>query len=247
MSEKKFYLIPTLLGNDSAIKELTPFNKSILEVIVTIWVENEKPARAFLKACNLNRPIQDFDIRQIPKNDFNLLDMDEINNCFKSGTSVGFMSDAGLPCIADPGALLVNAALKSGYEIIPLVGASSLMLGLMGSGMNGQQFVFHGYLPVQPKELKKALKGMESEVLKSGYTQLFIETPYRNDKLLDSLIEHLAPQIRLCLASNLLQNDQQIQTRTIAEWSASSLQSAKFQRFSYWADNLQSVYHKQEN
>ncbi|MCO6494935.1 MAG: SAM-dependent methyltransferase [Bacteroidetes bacterium] len=223
MSDKQFYLIPSSLGDTSIHKEITEFHKIVLEQIEIIWVENAKPARAFIKSCNLQRAIGSFDIREIPKDEFKQLDIKEISNSLNNASKVGFMSDAGLPCIADPGSFLVNLARSTGFTIIPMVGASSIMLGLMASGLNGQQFVFHGYLPVQPKELKRAIRGMESEILKSGYTQIFIETPYRNDKLFSSLLESLNPQIRLSVAINLLQNDQFTDTKSIAQWAEKPL------------------------
>lgn len=219
MSEKLFYLIPTSLGADNFSSQFPLLNHTVLETIELIWVENPKPARAFIKACNLSRPIQDFDLRDIPKVDDTILNTIEIEKSLMGKTKVGFMSDAGLPCIADPGAIFVNIARKLGFKIIPLVGPSSITLGLMASGMNGQQFVFHGYLPIQPVELKKAIKSMESEVLGAGYTQIFIETPYRNDKLLPFLLQNLHNKIRLCIGINLLQNDQEIHTKTIEDWS----------------------------
>lgn len=223
MSDKQFYLIPSSLGEDSIDKEITTFHKTVLEQIEVLWVEHAKPARAFIKSCHLQRTIQSFDIREIAKNEFDHIELNEISESLVQYSKVGFMSDAGLPCIADPGAALVDLARKKKFEIIPLVGASSLMLGLMASGLNGQQFVFHGYLPVQPKELKRALKGMETEVLNSGYTQIFIETPYRNNNLFLHLRENINPHIRLCLATNLLQNNQRIDTQTIAEWNTNPI------------------------
>jgi 16S rRNA (cytidine1402-2'-O)-methyltransferase len=221
--EKVFYLLPNLLSEHNVGSQIPPYVAAILEQIEVLWVENPKPARAFIKACETERPISSFEIFPLPKHDKQFSDRGELLQQLDKVQVAGFLSDAGLPCIADPGALLVNIARKAGFRIAPLVGPSSLMLALMGAGFNGQQFVFHGYLPIQTAELRKALKGMEHEANTTAYTQIFIETPYRNDKLLELMYEIMSPSTQLCIACNLTGENEYIQTQTLASWKKSAV------------------------
>lgn len=180
-------------------------------------VEDAKTARANLKAFGHPTPLRDLDIQEISKQ------ADE--NTFKpllapllSGHDLGLMSEAGCPAVADPGALLVRAAHAAGIKVKPLVGPSSLLLALMGSGLDGQRFAFHGYLPARDPERSKAIQGLEKESGRLRQTQLFIETPYRNSVLLQALLKTCQPTTRLCVASDLTLPSENIVTDSIGSW-----------------------------
>lgn len=215
---KNFYLIPNQIGESENPNHYPLYNKEILEKLDLLIVENPKPTRAFLKKLTLNKPLAEFEIYSLPQSRKQEPDYLEIENLFLTYYNIGFMSDAGLPCIADPGALLVTIARKKGFKINPLVGASSLMLGLMASGLNGQRFVFEGYLPVNELELRKRLREIERNIALNGSTHFFIETPYRNQQLLDFILKNANTKLRLCIALNLLQEDENIHTLFVEDW-----------------------------
>jgi 16S rRNA (cytidine1402-2'-O)-methyltransferase len=221
--EKVFYLLPNVLSENDVKSQIPSSIAGVLEQLEILWVENPKPARAFIKACETQKPIGEYTVQALPKHDKQFMDRGELERQLDTVKTAGFLSDAGLPCIADPGAMLVNLARKAGFKIVPLVGPSSLMLALMASGFNGQHFVFHGYLPIQSPDLKKAIKGMENEANTTAYTQIFIETPYRNDKLLALMFEIMSPSTKLCIACNLTGENEFIQTQTLAEWKAAQV------------------------
>lgn len=211
------YLIPTALG------QTRPglFASEHLEVcrrLKCFFVEREKSARAFLKELDLQvdqsaLKILEFD-KHRPKSG-----LDEMIQLLKSGEDAGLMSEAGLPCVGDPGYLLVAEAQKEGIPVIPLSGPSSFMLALMGSGFNGQSFCFHGYLPIDKKERQSHLHQMLRDANK-GQTQIFMETPYRNMKLLEELFQTLPDNTLLCIASDLTLPTELLQTKSIAQWKA---------------------------
>ena len=222
MSKGNFYLIPNFLGEGS--KEDISVNQlkqiySIKEFIV----ESEKAARAFLKT--IEHPVSQSDFV------FHLLnehskDKEDLTPFFKSclkGENLGLISDAGIPCVADPGNRAVTFAHKNKIKVIPLSGPSSIYMALMASGFNGQNFVFHGYLSVeQPLRIKK-IKAMEQTLLSTGQTQLFMETPYRNEKLLEVLLKNLKPQTKLCVAVNISNEKETIITTEVMSWKADTL------------------------
>jgi 16S rRNA (cytidine1402-2'-O)-methyltransferase len=215
---KNFYLIPNQIGESENPEHYPLYNIKILEKIDLLIVENPKPTRAFLKKLSLQKTLSEFEIYSLPQSRKQEPDYLEIENLFLTYNNIGFMSDAGLPCIADPGALLVTIARRKNFKINPLVGASSLMLGLMASGLNGQRFVFEGYLPVNELDLRKRLREIERNIATNGSTHFFIETPYRNQQLLEFLLKNINTKLRLCLALNLLQNDESIHTLFIEDW-----------------------------
>lgn len=227
MIHKILYLIPSSIGNYQADTHITTSIKIALETVDYLIVEHAKPARLFIKQCELNRKIYTFQLIEIgiKGNESEL--KDTIDTLFKNHQTVGLLSDAGLPCVADPGAQWVNLARKNNFKVIPLVGPSSLMLALMASGLNGQAFCFHGYLPVQQHELKSKLNIITSQIIKDNSTQLFIETPYRNQKLLENLLQYIPENIRLCIALNILQEDESIETKSIKEWKKNTPQLLK--------------------
>jgi 16S rRNA (cytidine1402-2'-O)-methyltransferase len=216
----KLYLIPSFLGNED--KELIPpYNLQLVYKLSTFIAEKEKTARAFLKA--IEHPIRQSEFH------FDILDKrtrtEEIPSFLEvcdSGTSIGLLSEAGLPCVADPGSKVVTAARKRGVEVVPLSGLSSIMMALMASGMNGQQFRFHGYLPIDVKANGSKLKEIVNSAQK-GETQLFIETPYRNDKLLQNLIKSLPNNLRLGIAMDLSLESEETHCKSVSEWKGSKL------------------------
>ena len=181
----------------------------------TFFVENERTDRRFLKKLWKEMVIDDYEW-------FNMIDDVETSDSFrkkiKEGKTIGIISEAGCPGVADPGQLLVGIAHEMNTEVKPLVGPSSILLALMASGMNGQQFRFVGYLPIKQPERNKTIKELENESVKKNYTQIFIETPYRNNQLLETLLSICNPTTKLCIAADLTGEEQFIKTRSIADW-----------------------------
>ena len=211
----KVYLIPSLLDEDG-IHTIPSYIIDAAKVCQVLFVENERTARRYLKQISKTIVIDDYEWFAIGKAEA------EIQNIFKEklkrGKTIGVISEAGCPGVADPGQLLVAAAQEMNVEIKPLVGPNSLLLALMASGMNGQQFQFNGYLPIDTGQRARAIKELETESQKKNCTQLFIETPYRNNQLVEALLKTCKPSTRLCLAVDLTGKNEWIKTRTIAEW-----------------------------
>lgn len=179
--------------------------------------ENAKTARAMLKRLETPTPLRDIAITELNEHTA-AKDVDALLAPLLAGHDVGLMSEAGCPGVADPGALLVAAAHRRGIRVTPLTGPSSLLLALMASGLNGQKFAFHGYLPTKDDAREKTIKGLEKESRQQQMTQLFIETPYRNRQLLDALLRYCAPETRLCLARDLTGPQELISSYRIDEW-----------------------------
>lgn len=180
-------------------------------------VENARDARAHLKRIEYPGPLNEVDIRELPDEASDEA-LDALLDPAIQGKEVGLMSDAGCPAVADPGARLVARAHALGLRVEPLVGPSSILLGLMGSGLDGQNFAFHGYLPVAPEERDRHLRTLENESIKLGRTQIFIETPYRNERLFAALLRICRPRTRLCVACDLATPDEYLRTLAIADW-----------------------------
>ena len=218
MSKGHFYLIPNFLGSsnkdDISVNQLKQIY-SIKEFIV----ESEKAARAFLKTIEHPLPQNDFIFHLLNEHSRDKEDLTPFfKNCLQ-GEILGLLSDAGIPCVADPGNRAVSFAHKNKIKVVPLSGPSSIYLALMASGFNGQNFTFHGYLPVeQPLRIKK-IKAIEQLLLSTGQTQIFMETPYRNAKLLEQLLTILKPQTKLCVAVNITNEHEQIVTKEVANWN----------------------------
>jgi 16S rRNA (cytidine1402-2'-O)-methyltransferase len=205
------YAIPTPLGG--AVADALP--ASALETVKTLRhfvVENAKSARAFLKEIEMPCTIQELDI--------SVLESDVVKYIKKlqANQSIGLLSEAGCPAIADPGAALVAAAQDAGIRVVPLVGPSSIVLALMASGLEGQRFAFCGYLPRGTDERKKKIRELEARSRRERETQIFIETPYRNNVLLGSLLEVLSEKTRLCVATDLTAETETVRTKSIQEW-----------------------------
>jgi len=211
------YLIPSTLG-DMAPFEVLPISiKQAIERLDHYIVENEKTARHFIKKISPRKsqpslilyPLNKFtEPQEIPS---------FLNPCLE-GFDVGILSEAGCPGIADPGAAVVKIAHEKNIQVIPLVGPSSILLALMASGMNGQNFAFNGYLPIDGSERKKFIKNLEKKSREENQSQIFIETPYRNNKMLEELIKNLAPSTRICVAADITLPTEYIKTKTAINW-----------------------------
>lgn len=215
--QKNLYLIPVPLDDESAMEANIPNEAiNIVRELKYFIVENEKTARAFLKKYNILSPQKDLNIIVYNKRD--KLPISHYFNFFKETDKVGLMSEAGCPGVADPGAEIVAEAHKRNYNVIPFIGPSSILLALMSSGFNGQQFCFHGYIPIDKTDRIKRIKDLESQSARFRQTQIFIETPFRNNHLFDDIIKSCKPNTLLCIAANINAKDQLIKTRTIADW-----------------------------
>jgi 16S rRNA (cytidine1402-2'-O)-methyltransferase len=207
------YLIPVALGGDNALKLVPPDTIDTARKLRTFIAENAKSARGFLKAIAHPAPLRELNIHVL---DEHTRDVAPLLKLLLSGEDCGLMSEAGCPAVADPGSALVRRAHEAGVRVVPLIGPSSILLALMASGMNGQRFAFHGYLPVERPERARRVKELEARA--EDETQIFIEAPYRNDALLSALLEHCRGDTLLCIAADLTLPGGFVGARTIAEW-----------------------------
>ena len=214
------YLIPVALGEATPWSAFLPAQaQAIAAGLRRFVVETARAARAHLKQLDYPHPLRETDIRELPADGPGAAAaLDALLAPALTGEDIGLMSDAGCPAVADPGARLVARAHALGIRVAPLVGPSSILLGLMGSGLNGQSFAFHGYLPVAEGERDAALRALEDESRKLGRTQIFIETPYRNERMLDALLKLLKPDTRLCIACDLNTAAETLLTRSVRDW-----------------------------
>jgi 16S rRNA (cytidine1402-2'-O)-methyltransferase len=211
------YLIPVPLAEQAAAKSFTPYLVDTINQVKEYIVENEKTARRFLKEAGLKTPQSELIIHDYGKHNRDT----HINEFFKglvAGNDVGLMSEAGCPGVADPGADIVAEAHRKGIKVVPLVGPSSILLAIMASGFSGQSFTFHGYLPIDKIERSKKIKELEALAQRNKQTQLFIETPFRNNPMLEEILRSCAPKTKLCIACDLTSADEFVQTKTIADW-----------------------------
>ncbi len=211
------YLIPTSLGETSFEKILPAHNTVIISALKYFIVEDVRTARRFLKKANPGINIDELTFFAL-----NQHTSPEVVGSFlkplQDGNDIGVISEAGCPAIADPGADVVAIAQSLNFKVVPLVGPSSILLALMASGFNGQSFAFVGYLPIQPADRAKALKRLESRVYSENQSQLFIETPYRNMKMLDEIIATCQPNTKLCIAVDITLDTEFIHTKTLKDW-----------------------------
>lgn len=211
------YLIPVTLGDTPHENVLPSYNAQVVADIRHFVVEEIRTARRFLRRMDREFPIDDCTFFEMGKH-ADTARFAEYLAPIAKGYSVGVISEAGCPAVADPGADIVSIAQKRGIRVVPLVGPSSMILAVMASGLGGQSFAFNGYLPVQDGDRAKRLKQLESRAWAEGQTQLFIETPYRNRKMFDTLCATLRPDTRMCIAAGITTPDEWIHTRTIREW-----------------------------
>lgn len=217
MSTGTLYLIPVPLGPNAPV-EVLPI--SVIERIrqLDIWVaEHAKSARAFLKAIDHPRPLQQIAISELNEHTPQA-EVSALLKPLRAGLDVGLVSEAGCPAVADPGASLVAIAQKEHIHVVPLVGPSSILLALMASGLSGQNFAFHGYLPAKEDDRRKSLKALENESRQSRQTKIFIETPYRNRQMLGTLLATCSPQTQLCIATDLSLPSESVRTQSISAW-----------------------------
>ena len=215
--ETALYLLPVTLGETSVEKVLPSYNKEIILGIKYFIVEDVRSARRFLKKVDGNINIDELSFYPLNKH----TSSEDISGYLEpliGGNSMGVISEAGCPAVADPGADVVAIAQRRNLKVIPLVGPSSIILSVMGSGFNGQSFAFHGYLPIEPSERQKRLKELEQRIYSEHQTQLFIETPYRNNKMMEDILKACRPQTKLCIAANITCEGEYIKTRTVKEW-----------------------------
>jgi 16S rRNA (cytidine1402-2'-O)-methyltransferase len=217
MTIGKLYLIPTPLGDTGHYQGLPSENQEILDSIGVFIVEELRSARRFLKSAGIQLCFDSLIFHELNEHTRDE-DSESYLNEAMNGMNTGLLSEAGLPCVADPGNIIVKLAHSKGIQVIPLVGPSSLMLALMASGFNGQQFTFNGYLPVKPSERISALRLLEKDMMMHKRTQLFIETPYRNMAMLDSIIKACHPETMLCVAVDLTLATEYISTRPVRLW-----------------------------
>ena len=213
----KLYLIPTTLGEMNPNDVLPQTVKRAIDFIDDYIVENEKTARKFIKSIQPEKVQDSLRISVLNKRtevaEYNAM----IAPCL-TGINIGLMSEAGCPGVADPGAVIVKIAHENGIQVVPLVGPSSILLAMMGSGMNGQSFAFNGYLPIDKGEKKAALKNFENLSVVKNQSQIFIETPYRNNKLLEDILQVLQPNTHLCIATDITLPTEYIKTFRVADW-----------------------------
>lgn len=212
------YLLPVTMSDSDPSRVLPAYNLAVASRLRHFIVENVRTARRFLKRCD-------------PAFDIDSLTFYELNNHtpaevipsylepLERGEDMGVMSEAGCPAVADPGAQVVGLAQRRGYRVVPLVGPSSILLSLMASGFNGQGFSFHGYLPIEAADRDKTLRNLEALSRRTGMTQIFIETPYRNDRMLARMLQVLQPSTMLCIGRDITSPDgERIESRTVAQW-----------------------------
>lgn len=213
----KLYLIPTTLGEMNPEEVLPVTVKRTLEFIDYYIVENEKTARRFIKSVLPEKKQPDLKLFALNKHT-EVTEHYEFIKPLLEGKNIGLMSEAGCPGVADPGAAIVKLAHEKGIQVVPLVGPSSILLAMMASGMNGQSFAFNGYLPIDKSEKKNALKNFEKLSFDKNQSQLFIETPYRNNKLMEDLLQILQPSTHLCVACDITLPTEYIKTFTVNQW-----------------------------
>ncbi len=215
--ENALYLLPVTLGDTEIDNVLPSYNREIIRQIKFFIVENVRSARRFLKKVDRDINIDELTFYLMDKHT-DAAKMASYLKSLEEGNAMGVISEAGCPAVADPGADVVAVAQRKNLRVIPMVGPSSIIMSVMGSGFNGQSFAFNGYLPIEPAERTKRIKQLETRAYTEDQTQLFIETPYRNHKMLEELLRTCKPSTRLCIASGITCAEEYIHTHTIAEW-----------------------------
>ncbi len=218
----KLYLIPTTLGEIDPIATIPTSVYAAINEIDEYLVENEKWARHYLKKLGIKKPLQEIKLHLLNKRT-QQVELSESMKCLQEGKNLGVISEAGCPGVADPGADAVKLAHQNNIDVIPLVGPSSILLALMASGFNGQSFAFQGYLPIDRADRVRKIKELEKLAQTQHQTQLFIETPFRNNHLLEDLLKNCASQTLLCIAVDLTLPSEMVKTKSIAEWKSLQL------------------------
>jgi 16S rRNA (cytidine1402-2'-O)-methyltransferase len=213
----KLYLIPTTLGDTEPLEVMPLSVKKVIEQVDYFIVENEKSARRFIKKITPKKSQSSLNLMSLDKYAEELETRTYLDDC-KNGINVGLLSEAGVPAVADPGATIVKLAHEKGIQVVPLVGPSSILMAMMSSGMNGQNFAFNGYLPIDKGDRKKAIKDLEKLSADKNQSQIFIETPYRNDKMFADLKVALSPSTNLCIAADITLPSEFIKTLSVSDW-----------------------------
>jgi len=222
LNEKgKLYLIPCPLG-ENAGHTIPPYVVSILHELDVFIAERAKTARAFIKTTQPSKPFSELTFYELNKRTEDAEIATFLQDA-EAGKNIGLLSEAGCPGVADPGAVIVELAHRKGIEVVPLVGPSSILLALMGAGMNGQSFTFHGYLPVKKPELVKKLKSLEQLSGRLRQTQIFIETPYRSNGMLEEMLNVLGPSTKVCVATDITLETEYIKTKRVKAWKSGKL------------------------
>ena len=220
MAEKGvLYMIPCPISDSTGVYDVVPeANRRIMDALDYFIVENVRSARRFLSKARVSRRIEELEFVELNEHTVAGTAIQAMIKPIEEGRSAGVISEAGVPGVADPGALVVEACHRRGIRVVPLVGPSSILLAMMASGLNGQSFAFVGYLPVKPPERAKAIRSLERRAHSEQQSQIFIEAPYRNVKLAEQILEVCAPESRLTIACDITSPEEIILTKTIAEW-----------------------------
>ena len=221
-SPSTLFLIPTILAEGTAQQVLSPQITEVLGTLAYFFAEELRTARRFVSGLRLGRVIEDLTFYELNKKTPESETSSQLRR-LPTGKDIGVLSEAGCPGVADPGAVAVRLAHQLGMKVVPLVGPSSILLGLMASGLNGQSFAFHGYLPIDQAARRKALLFLEKEVQELNQTQIFMETPFRNNHMMQTILEACQPETRLCVASNLTAPEEYIKTQTIRQWKTQKI------------------------
>jgi 16S rRNA (cytidine1402-2'-O)-methyltransferase len=226
MNKGNLYLIPTSLGNNDLKQTLAAPVFDVINKIDNYIVENIKSAVQFLKLAGIKKRVQElnFEVLNVDTKDG---DINEFIVPALKGKDIGLLSEAGVPCIADPGAKIVSIAHENNIKVVPLTGPSSIILALMASGLNGQNFAFNGYLPIDKKERKIKLMELQKLALNNNQAQIFIEAPHRNDHLLNDMLDTCSPKLRLCIAIDITLPDEYIYTKPVESWRKNKITIGK--------------------
>ncbi len=217
MKQACLYLFPTPISDGDLAESLPEYNKEALNLCKDFIVENIRTSRRFLRRSDYKHSLDEVNYYELNKHSKEE-DIVGYLRPIEEGRNLGLMSEAGLPCIADPGAIIVRMAQDKGIRVVPLVGPSSIMMALMASGFNGQSFAFLGYIPIEKRDRSERIREIEKTMLRDNQTQIFIEAPYRNNQLLEALINNLKPSTRICIASDILLDSEEIITRYAKDW-----------------------------
>ena len=218
------YLIPCPISDDTAVADVTPAaHQAIIDSLDYFIVENTRSARRFLSKSGYAKAIDEATFVELNEHTTSPTEIARMIEPLKAGRSAGVISEAGVPAVADPGQAVVELCHKHNIRVVPLVGPSSILMAVMASGLSGQSFAFNGYLPIKEPERSKTIKRLESRARTEHQSQLFIEAPYRNVKLLEQMLKSLNPDTRLCVACDITSKSEYIRTQTVAQWCKSTM------------------------
>jgi 16S rRNA (cytidine1402-2'-O)-methyltransferase len=220
MHKGTLYLLPTFLAPTNPNSVFPSENLVITNTLNTFIVEDIRTARRFLRKAGFTKDFNEMVFHILDKHTDKML-VNSYLDAANKGEDIGLLSEAGVPCVADPGSEIVRIAHRQNIRVVPLTGPSSLLLALMASGFNGQNFVFHGYLPIKPNERTHALQKLEKDIYSKNQTQIFIEAPYRNNHMLESICKNCKPETLLCLAVDVTSEKESIKTMSVREWKKS--------------------------